>query len=256
MSGPDIQVFTGPRLGRKKAADPRDRGYAALDHIEGLAQPKPRGGSYDNWTSDLPSLQRRHKAAPVLDQGNTSRCVAFAMAQLVLTGPTMQDVPGMDLGRFGRLQSTDPLVFDEELWRWYHWMQGNDEWQGGEPDYYGTSGRAGAKFLQEEKYISNYFWLQSIEEIARFIILYGPVPVGTDWFTGMDRKDTHGYIHAQGEWRGGHEYLLDEVDITRGYFGTPNSWGDWGRARITFSDMRYLLSQGGDAMAITEIRRK
>lgn len=237
---------SGPRLGRKKAADPRDRGYLAADRVAGV-EAKVFGG----FEMGLPQLFRYHKRGAQLDQGNTSRCTVFAMAQLIQSGPIMQDV----LKAAG---VPSIMTLDQFLTESYQFAQQNDEWPGEEPTYYGTSGRAAAKAFQRQGFFGNYYSLTSVEEIARYIILYGPVPVGTDWFEGQDTPDHGGYIHPTGNWRGGHEYLLDGVSIPKEEFRMRQSWGSgpdtYTSAKIKFDDMRYLLSQGGDAYAIPEIR--
>jgi hypothetical protein len=237
---------SGPRLGRKKAADPRDRGYLAKDRVAGVEH-KTTG-----FTEGLPALYRYHKRGAQLDQGNTSRCTVFAMAQLVQSGPIMQDILKV-IPKPGSYTNLDPLLTDL-----YTEAQRNDEWPGEEPTYYGTSGRAAAKAFQNLGFFGNYYWLTSVEEVARYIILYGPVPVGTDWFEGMDTPDHGGYLRPTGNWRGGHEYLYDGVNIELEELRMRQSWGDdpstykW--AKVKFEDAAYLFSQGGDALAIPEIR--
>jgi hypothetical protein len=249
---PDTFQF-GPRLGRKKAADPRDRGYLAADRVAGVLH-------YD-W-NDFSIFHRYHKRGPQLNQGNTSRCVLFTMAQLIQSGPIMQDIlKVIDPVLYQVITGTtglNPTDLDAVLTKAYQYAQQQDEWPGEEPTYYGTSGRAGAKAFQKLGFFGNYYWLTSVEEIARYIILYGPVPVGTDWFEGMDTPDHGGYLRPTGNWRGGHEYLLDGVNIKLEEFRMRQSWGEgpdtykW--AKIKFDDFDYLLSQGGDALAIPEIR--
>lgn len=242
---PRLASFSsGPRLGRKKAADPRDRGYLAADRVAGI--------SYKGFASGLPSEYRYHKRGAQLDQGNTSRCTVFAMAQLIQSGPIMQNL--LRILEHGDAAPT----LDELLTVAYNTAQENDEWPGAEPTYYGTSGRAAAKVFQSWGVFGNYYWLTTVEEIARYIILYGPVPVGTDWFEGMDQPDHGNYLRPTGKWRGGHEYLLDGVSITKQEFRMRQSWGSgsdtYQSALVKFDDMKYLLAQGGDALALPEIR--
>jgi hypothetical protein len=235
----------GPRLGRKKAADPRDRGYLAKDRVAGVEH---KGTGF---TEGLPALYRYHKRGPQLDQGNTSRCTVFALTQLVQSGPIMQDLLKI-------IDNGPGATLDEVLTVAYKNAQENDEWPGEEPTYYGTSGRAAAKVFQNWGIFGNYYWLTTVEEIARYITLYGPVPVGTDWFEGMDTPDHGGYLRPTGNWRGGHEWLLDGVSITKQEFRMRQSWGSgtdtYQSALVKFDDMKYLLSQGGDALALPEIR--
>lgn len=243
-------LFRGPRLGRKKASDPRDLRYLATMHVKGVGHGEPD-------FADLPVLTRMHVQGPQLDQGDTSRCTVFALAQLILSGPIMQSLPGEPTNPFHKVALTeDHDVIDPYLTEMYRYAQENDEWPGAEPEYYGTSGRAAAQAFRRKGYLDNFYWLTTVEEIARFIILHGPVPVGTDWFSGMDQKDDRGFLLPTGSWRGGHEYLLDGVSIGRRYFRMRQSWGysAYTQAFISFEAMAYLLRTGGDALAIPEIR--
>jgi hypothetical protein len=105
-------------------------------------------------------------------------------------------------------------------------------------------------------------------EVARFIILHGPVATGVDFFTSdMDPKKTTvgadgqvtALLTAEGTWEGGHEMLIDKVSIKREILGGPQTWGGpayspYQRWEMTFDDYTYRLTQGADALAITEIR--
>jgi hypothetical protein len=183
------------------------------------------------------------------------------MAQLVLSGPIMQPLPGVSYSPIARHKVTD----EERLFRWlvdrYFGAQERDEWPGVEPSYYGTSGRAGAQEFRALGFFDAFYWLQTIEEIARFLVLYGPVPLGLDWLEGMDQLDEQGFIRPTGAWRGGHEILCDGVNIQNEYFELRQSWGTvvndgapYEVARISFEDLDYLLRAGGDALAIPEVR--
>lgn len=252
------------RLGRKKAADPRDRMYRAIIH-PGIGDSL----AFDplNPWAGLPQRYRYYRKGPQLDQRATSRCTAFALAQLVQTGSIMQNIPhlirqeaidvtliGMDRG-VTYVSWTDEALLDEFLTRVYVWSQRQDEWPGEEPAYYGTSERAAAEAYRLLGFWPNYWWLTSVEEVARYLILHGPVPVATDWFEGMWNTKTGGEIRISGAWVGGHAWLLDGVNVNEQIFRWRQSWGStmsWGW--IHFSDLRYLLQQGGTALALPEIR--
>src|SRR5688572_2531445 len=110
------------RLGRLHAPDPRDRQYLlkALRNIEGLPAEK-------YWSSP-----------GVLNQGNTSMCVAYSTVKW-LTGGPVSNV---------KLPWTIP--------QFYKLCQQNDEWEGEEPTYEGTSVRAAFKLLQRYQFVTGY----------------------------------------------------------------------------------------------------
>lgn len=239
------------RLGRRKAIDALDRNYAAAAHILGV-----RGSSF----ADLSVRKRRHKRAAVLNQRSTSACVLWTMGLKILSGPVMQPLPGVGYAPVGRY----PIVDEEQLFQWllarYTDAQGQDEWPGAEPEYYGTSGRAGAKVFRDLGYFDAFYWLNTVEEIARYLILHDPVPLGLDWTEGMDEVDAKGFIHPTGNWRGGHEILAGGVNTDEEYIELWQSWGTrasgapYESAKLSFADLDYLLRAGGDALAIPELR--
>lgn len=276
-------------LGRRRSVDPRDFAYRASDHLRevtpgGLEVPRSAlkvvAKAVPDWAADAVAANkgkpyRYHKRGPQLDQGATARCVAFAYAQAVMSGPVMQNIvtllqrqPDLLIGRLGaehfpRTMQTERTnttgLLDAFLADAYFWMQGNDEWDGREPSYYGTSERAGAQFFRALGFWDAFYHLQTAEEIARYIILHGPVPIGTDWFTGMDRPDAAGFLRVEGGWRGGHMWLLDGVHLTK--WGEPvfrmrQSWGNhpYGYALITMSDVAKLMRWGAGAIAVPELR--
>jgi hypothetical protein len=224
--------------------------------------------------ADLPKLARVHKRSPLfpLNQNGWSACVGFAITELVLAGPVMQQsfvdhlAKLWGVGQGGDERATVANIAHE----WYLRAQDVDEWPGREPAYEGTSGRAGAKVGQSLGLWPSYDWLTSMEEVARYLILHGPVPTGVDMFTSdMDpqpgnfirgRERPTALLTAEGIWEGGHEMLIDYVSIKTQRIGGPQSWGPapesspYERWEMTFDTYAYRLSQGADALAIPEVR--
>lgn len=272
-------------LGRVRRPDPRDRGYAFFEtSIEGpraLAVHLPSVTLTRAAVSAAMTAERRgwryHKRGPTLDQGATSRCVLFTMAQIVMTGPVMQNLTQAEKLKLLLARVTPeiraaagwreaPRDLDQLLTFGYDWCQRHDEWSG--EAYEGTSGRAGAQFFRALGLWPNFWWLNSAEEDVAYLLLHGPIAAGMDWFTGMDKVDGKGYLRVNGIWRGGHQVALDGVKLDKP--GRPDLDGDitlhqsWGRkvdgapyetAKLRLSDWRYLRSQGADAIAVaTEVR--
>jgi hypothetical protein len=119
------------------------------------------------------------------------------------------------------------------------------------PDDTGSSGLGVAKAAQQAGYISVYehaFGLDHLLAAAQF----GPLIVGTDWHEDMFTPDTVGVVRPTGPIVGGHEYVLDGVDLTARMLRFLNSWsagwGVSGRFYMSFDDFAVLLDAGGDAV--------
>lgn len=250
------------RLGRKKAADPRDRNYSTSRVVPAVADPRKSGiqlrtvarttAAIPDWARDLPKLYRHHKRGPQLDQDGWSACTWYATGGLVAAGPIMQNL-GKLAAKFG-YSSVDDFLRES-----YIKAQDVDEWVGGErssPQYYGTSLRAALQVGRSYGLWPNFYWNKDLIELVRYVILYAPSPLAMDWFTGMFELDKHGYLEPTGSWEGGHAMLCDEVSITDRYIGGPQSWGpeSYLRWKMSFDTWEYLASQGGESAAMPETR--
>jgi Papain family cysteine protease len=175
------------------------------------------------------------------DQGQTPQCVAYAWTHWLEDGPVTHDrVPA-------------PMILPSAL---YHDAQVLDEWPG--EDYDGTSVRAGAKALLKDGWISQYRWAATVEDIVQTLLSLGPVVMGTNWYDSMFDPDTDGFITVSGSIAGGHAWLLDGVNVTKGYVRAKNSWGrlwgDRGFFRLSIDDLARLLAEQGEACLAVEVR--
>lgn len=230
---PALPSMTNPGLGRIYSPDARDINYP----MRNLVKPSAVVGiTHRNWYAD----------GAWLDQGNTGTCVGHAWAHWFEDGPYTH--PG----------TIDPFAI-------YDLATELDEWPGNEHDRdAGTSTRAGCEALIQMGHVSSYHWAFDVETIRDTILTLGPVVVGTNWYTGMfdpwpDGKS--GYrpiLKPGGSIAGGHEYVLDGVNIVEEWFRMKNSWGrGWaynGFAWIRFADMERLLNEDGDAAIAVEIK--
>lgn len=178
------------------------------------------------------------------DQGYTPHCVGYAWSHLLEDGPTTHRPFAI-----GKGPVFDPYII-------YRDAQMVDEWAGNQYD--GTSVRAGAKVLQHQGFITNYFWIHSVEDLVRTILDRGPVVAGTWWFENMywPHPET-AVLSVSGIPVGGHAYLINGVNLDREFFRIKNSWGrEWGRrghAIISFENMQKLFA-GGEFCYPHEVR--
>jgi hypothetical protein len=180
------------------------------------------------------TIRQSWKIGNILNQGSTSQCVGYSWSQF------MQSSPFLDLNL--------PQITPQEI---YSKAQKIDEWDGEEPDSYGTSIRAGAKILKELGLIKDYVWGYSVEDIAKFIYENGPVVVGSNWYSSMSNPDQNGFARPIATYEGGHAWLIYGVDCQWETFFGVNSWGTQygknGRFFVKFSDMEKLLLSGAQA---------
>lgn len=206
--------------------------------------------------NDAPFVNNIWECNAWLDQRSEGACVGFAWAHELNATPEV--VP-----------ATEDLARSI-----YKRAQQLDIWPG--ENYDGTSVLGGIKAVQElhnnagEKYISEYRWAFSIEDLIRTLGHHGPAVLGVRWYSGMFNTDSAGWLRVQGSLAGGHALLaigvvivpaqgyegaplktLNTVDLDKSYIMVHNSWGkDWGingRAKITIRDMMRLLNEQGEA---------
>ncbi len=175
---------------------------------------------------------------PVLDQNGWPHCVAYSAKQF------LQTTPRRTLGL-----EPNPTTM-------YHEAQRIDEWPG--EDYAGTSVRAGAKVLQERGHISEYIWAFDVETVRGYVLMRGPVMLGTLWYDGMMQPDKNGWVYRTGNMVGGHAYLACGYSSKRNAFRCVNSWGlHWGQRGkfwLHRDELAALMQQGGEACSAIEKR--
>jgi hypothetical protein len=190
-------------------------------------------------------VARTWNAGGVLDQGDTPQCVGYAGWGFLAGGPVVNK----------------PSFTPTDL---YHWAQEKDEWPG--EDYEGSSTLGMMQALKEKGFVTEYRWGLSLDVLVAWVLSTGPFVTGTDWFSDMFEPED-GFIRVSGSNAGGHEWRIIGAnkgkkcpDGTKGAFRMVNSWGrswgDSGRAWISFNDYEKLLSGGGDAATPTEVKHK
>lgn len=225
---------TDPRLGRHVLHDSRSRRFAAP-------------------ARDPATLKSvRHEVhIEILQQGNEGAC----------TGNAGENNLGS--GRFWAggavvLQGIDHHEFARQL---YGDATKLDPWPGefnpatGIEDT-GSDGLSVAKVLQQRGLISGYqhaFSLAStLTALAEQVVM-----VGTTWLNGMYEVTGDGRMQLAGDPAGGHEYVLDELDVEHQRVWMRNSWGaDWGlegRAWMSWDDLGRLLADQGDCTILVPV---
>lgn len=232
---PDLSHPTNPsdpRLGRLLAIDPRDRRWLLPSPLE------------------LPAIRKRvWQLGPILDQGRTSQCVAYACQQFLSCGPVVN----------GYYKTAKEL---------YRQCQLVDEWPGGEPAYFGTSVRAGFIILKGAGYIDSYEWAFDLNAALNHLLTVGPLVVGTNWYESMYQVDSKGFCRIISGARnvGGHAWVAYGVDRdiycpdrTKGAIKMANSWGlrgfgKNGTADMSLRDFDKLIRAWGEVGTSREIK--
>lgn len=206
-------------MGRVVVPDPRDRAF-------GMAAVTPKSATVSS---------RLWQAGPVLDQGSTPHCVAFAWGQFLQTEPIATSLKRLGGGAF--------------LTRLYKSAREAVAVAGA-----GASVRGGAQAVQHDGRLASYVWGYDVDTIRRFVLSVGPVVMGTDWYSGMFSPESN-VLRPTGAIVGGHAWTIVGYDANRDAFRMVNSWGEqWGDngfAWITSGDLRTLM-QNGEACSAVE----
>lgn len=231
------------RLDRLPQFDPRSKSYPAVRGTP-LAQK-----AFRSYTWNVPF---------VLDQGSEGRCVEYSICHELLGRPSL--VPKSEI---------DKILAGREI---YWPAQMEDYWDGGSypganPRYEGTSVLAGIKVAARMGFYPSYRWAFGVEELALAVGYKGPACLGVNWYEGFYDTDDQGWIHiGNTDIAGGHAIACIGVQVIgkpanyeRSSFLLQNSWGkDWGqqgRCRISWADMRRLLAEDGEC-CLPDVRSK
>ena len=113
----------------------------------------------------------------------------------------------------------------------------------------GSSGVGVAKAAKAKGWISGYQHTFNLNSALRALAVT-PVIIGINWYEGFDSPHTTGELRVAGSIRGGHEVVLDQLDVEQKRVWLTNSWGTsfglHGRAFFTWDTFSRLLSEQGD----------
>jgi hypothetical protein len=220
-----------------------------------LYLPDARDRNYELTPKRLTALQKalgvtKRRKLPwhigeILDQGNTSECVAHAYMAFVEAAPIVHKSLG-----WTRAQRTELYDAARQI-------------DGFPMPHDGTTARAVLTIARSRGWIAEYLWVNDEDTAKEYLATRGPLMVGTDWFQGMFTTDKHGYVEPSGDVAGGHEY------VERWYyppshkkypdtFEYVNSWseefGDGGLFRMKADVRRYIVQQlNGDVVLPSEV---
>lgn len=175
-----------------------------------------------------------------LDQGDTPECVAYTGVGMMNTLPLSRLWP-----------YAKRIKFSED--DWYNGARKNDEWRG--ENYQGTSGLGLCRYLKKIGIIKEYHWCFGLTDVLMTLSWVGPVGIGINWTNDMFNPDANGFIHPTGGDAGGHQIELTAINVHEGSVTVTNSWGktwgDEGKAKMSWDDLGNRLDNQGDAFTIT-----
>lgn len=193
---------------------------------------------------------------PVLDQGEVGACTGFATLACVGSNPFYSKIPSTN-----NFKPNFDVQRDQNLaLEIYRRATIIDEFPGFYPEEdTGSSGLAVAKVAKSVSLISSYKHAFGFEA-AMTALMKTPIIVGVNWYEGFDYPNSKGFVKVAGRPRGGHEFCLFGLDATKKIVYARNSWGKgWGSGgnfSFSFSDLRRLLLEYGDATVFVPLASK
>lgn len=197
---------------------------------------------------------RHPRYIPVLDQGNLGSCTGNAGTGALGTGSLWATVPP------GLLSANDPNFDEKFAVQLYSDATKIDSYTAGDypPDDTGSDGLSIAKVLKNRGLISGYQHTFTLSD-ALSALVTGPVIIGVNWYNSMMNTDSNGFLNipAGASIAGGHEVVLDEINVEKQYVGGTNSWsplwGVAGRFKLAFSTFERLLKEDGDCTVFVPV---
>jgi hypothetical protein len=217
----------------------------------------PRSLRYQVAAAPLGTLKsvRHRRYIPVLDQGDLGSCTGNAAIGALGTAALFEALAGNP----GCPSENDAAADEGQAVSLYSAATQLDDYDGGYPPTdTGSDGLSVAKAAQAAGLISGYTHATSLEA-ALTALAAQPVITGVNWYDSFDEpaSDGHIAIAKRASVRGGHEFVLDELDVENKRVWFTNSWAEsWGlngRAFLGWDDFERLLSEDGDVTAFVPL---
>lgn len=206
------------------------------------------------------SWQRR---IPILNQGNLGSCTGNALTGLLGTdslGRTATPAITVKADPYGVFTAGSYMLDETFAVKAYSVNSHEDDAEGISgiypPDDAGSSTLACGKTAVDLGVASGYTHAFSIDALKSGL-QSGPALWGTVWLNSMFEPDSRGYLKVtkSSGVAGGHELCITGYDAKYGIFTVANSWdtswGDEGYCYVKEPDMKWLLSQDGDAAFVS-----
>jgi hypothetical protein len=207
---------SGRRLGRHVMHDDRSWKY-----------PAPMA-------AQLKSVQHKRHYEP-FQQGEVGMCTGVSAIELMMTGPFWKRGRTFDLKDAKSIYIAATKIDD---------IRGVFP-----PNDTGSTGLAVMKVCKKRRYIKEYRHTFGLQQALHALALT-PVIVGVNWYEGFDKPGRTGECKLSGAVRGGHEVILDGIDVERKRVWGTQSWGaEWGENGRFFwkwSTFEQLLHEEGD----------
>lgn len=234
-------VTTDKRLDRIPQFDEESRDYPVTRRLTARRDGTPSRPRSYTW-----------KVGLWLDQGQEGACTGFARAHDCAARPV--PMTGVD------------NAFAQRV---YQRAKQLDEWPG--ENYEGSSVLGAVKAAQEFRYVEEYHWAFTLEDVILGIGYTGPAVIGVNWYRDMFNPDSSGFLRPTGGLAGGHSTLLNgircvyhgdgpfDLDLDASYVRLWNSWGsDWGfngTAKVTLRDFDKLRKEDGEVCFSHDIKQ-
>lgn len=222
-------LLSGRRLGRHVVHDDRSWLYPAA------------------MAADLRTVMHRTHYKP-FHQGDIGMCTGVSAVEMLMTEPFWRKDRVLDLDNAQSIYAAASKV---------------DGIRGVfPPDDVGSSGLAVMKICKKRRYIREYRHTFGFDQALRALVLR-PVIAGVNWYEGFDKPSRSGECKLGGDVRGGHEVVLDGIDVERkrvwGHQSWGSEWGENGRFFWSFTTFEQLLHEEGDvttAVPVQSARRR
>jgi hypothetical protein len=229
-------------------------------HIPWSDTPFPLGRSiwHDPKSLDFPAETARAlkttyhpRRIPILDQLKLGSCTGNAETGLLGTEPFYTAIKD-------KLGAKTPTYDEAMAVSIYSEATHYDPWPGEfPPDDTGSTGLAVMKVARKRGWITSYRHAFGLDHALHALVLR-PVIIGIPWYNDMFNPGPGGLISVGGGVAGGHEVVLDSIDVENRLVGGANSWNStWGangRFKLTWDTFDALLKDEGDVTTAVILR--